>query len=367
MRKKSSLRRAFLLLLLAVPGCGGAIAESEREPPTPAAPLSEPTRLCGGQSPEKPCYPAPEIESWLRDSDLAILGVDPTPGGIQGARVLTLAVDTGRGRVVFRAKWRGHDTANEYNRPRRELAAYHIQKLFLGPDEYVVPPSAAHCFPLASYRVLVDHRADASFAEVDCVFGYLSYWLENTQGLDDANEAGWFDDQNGLYDEDLYEENPIYRRFLGNLNLLTYLIGHADSHWRQFVISTDPSWPAVYSVDNSMSFGVKKNSDLGQHDWSKLKVESLPPRSLERLRSLKEADLEWLLSFEELALENGQLRSVAPTALATPSTAPLRWLSNRHLQIGLTADEMRQLRWRLAVIAGSHPAPEPLTECDRCR
>ena len=44
----------------------------------------------------------------------------------------------------------GADTFN--NVPRYDLAAYELQKLFLDPAEYVVPPTALRMVPLADFR-----------------------------------------------------------------------------------------------------------------------------------------------------------------------------------------------------------------------
>ena len=67
------------------------------------------------------------MEDWLASADLEILDADRTPSGVQGARVLRLR--RGDGGEVFRAKWRAHSTTTSRNSPRRELAAYAVQKL----------------------------------------------------------------------------------------------------------------------------------------------------------------------------------------------------------------------------------------------
>ena len=76
---------------------------------------------------------------------------------MQGARILVLR--RGGDGEVFRVKWRAQSTTTSRNSPRRELAAYAVQKLFLEPEEYVAPPTAPHCFPLEAYRAAVDRKA----------------------------------------------------------------------------------------------------------------------------------------------------------------------------------------------------------------
>ncbi len=333
---------AFLAILTTL-GCGAA-DEPGRPPPRPAAPLSLPKVLCAAVpdgAPARPCRPADQVERWLASPDLEILGAASTPAGIQGARVLTLRVP-GPPEVVFRAKWRSLATLTSKNDPRRELVAYAIQKLYLAPPDYVVPPTAAHCFPLAMYRARVYRAARASFRDVPCVLGFLSYWLEDVEGLKDARREGWFRSHDDALDDDLFAGNPLYRDSVADMNLVTYLIDHADTHTAQFVIRRDPHAPAVYSVDNSMAFGVKKNTRV-RVDWSEIQVPALPRRSTERLRR---ADLDALSSIAEYELAGGgRLEPVAPRR-RTAEPAGIRWMEGR-LVVGMTVDELAQLHARV--------------------
>jgi len=329
-----------LLLTLVLAGACGAADEPDRPPPVPAAPLTPPTVLCVAGV-ERPCRRAEDVERWLASADLEILGAAQTPRGIQGARVLTLR----HGDVVFRAKWRPQSTLTSRNDPRRELVAYEVQKLFLRPDEYVVPPAAAHCFPLDVYRAYVLPGALPSFRDVPCVLGYLSYWLEDVESLADAREQGWFRSQDDALDDDLFAGNPRYRESVADMNLLTYLIDHADSHQGQFLIRRDPQVPAVYSVDNSMAFGVKHNHRV-KVDWSKIHVPALSGHALDRLR---DAPVDSLSSIAELELHaRGRLKPVAPRRRAA-EPAGIRWIQGR-LVIGMTVDELAMLRGRMRAL-----------------
>jgi hypothetical protein len=294
-----------------------------------------------GTPPDRACRRADEVERWLASPDLEILGAAATPRGIQGAVVLTLRYP-GPPEVVFRAKWRAQSTLTRRNDPRRELVAYEVQKLFLEPDEYVVPPAAAHCFPVAMIQARISPRVTQSFRDVPCVLGYLSYWLEDVTSLKDAERQGWFDADGNLLDRDLFDENPFYRDSLANTNLLTYLIEHDDSHSGQFLLRRDPAVPHVFSVDNSMSFGVKKNSRL-RVDWSRIQVPALSRRALERLRA---ANIDRLASISELQLAGrGRLVPVAPRRRGTEPAA-IRWIEGR-LVVGVTVDELDSLRERV--------------------
>jgi hypothetical protein len=341
----SRIALAFWLVSLA---CTSSDDTGDRRVPEPAAPLTQPAELCRASSAGRPCRAVAEVESWLVDPGLEILGAAPPPTGIQGAVVLTLRAPRLMP-VVFRAKWRAHSTTTTRNSPRRELAAYAVQKLFLEPDEYVVPPAAPHCFPLEAYRAEVDQNAKATFREAPCVFGYLSYWLEDVEPLADAAEEGWFHGQyRHAFDPRLYADNPAYRDSISRVNMLTYIIGHADSHAKNFVITSDSSAPLVYSVDNSLSLGLKKNARLDpRHDWSMLKVPALPRSSVERLRA-HARELDRLAAIAVLEPKAGVLvQGEAPRA--PPNALGLEWTGGR-LRVGLSAAEIGDLEVRVALL-----------------
>ncbi len=343
-------RLAALGMLVCTVACSpGSEGLLDRPQPRPAIALTAPAGLCTEPIPTVDCNRAYDVETWLRDPDLRIVGSDRTPAGKQGAIVLTLSLPrTGRP-LIFRAKWRAESTRTSLNVPRRELAAYAVQKLFLQPHEYVVPPAAGHCFPLADYRARIDARARPTFSGTNCVFGILSYWLEDVQTLPDAERAGWFDWEADLLDDDLFETNASYRASASDLNLLTFLIDHADSHWKQFLISKDPRRVRVYSVDNSMSFGAAKNPRLRNH-WSEIKVPALPRDKVQRLLSLRPETLAALSLLEQYEGRDGRLVAVTPREPAGSDDRGFRWVDGA-LKVGLTRQELAHLRGRISILA----------------
>jgi hypothetical protein len=346
---QQSLQPLVPLVVLAVLACEKSDeGKGDREAPEPAAPLTEPDQLCRASTRGRPCRTPAQVESWLADPALEILGADEPPAGIQGARVLTLRLPRARP-VVFRAKWRADYTTSSRNSPRRELAAYAVQKLFLEPGQHVVPPTAAHCFPLEMYRQRVSRAAEATFGEAPCVFGILSYWLEDVQSLADARSAGWFHGQyRHAFDPQLFASNPAYRDSISRVNMLTFLIGHADSHAKNFVITTDSAAPLVYSVDNSLSLGLRKNHKLDRrHDWSELKVPALPRSSVERLRAAARR-LDRLAVVAELEPRGDSLVPVDARE-ADPTPTGVKWVDGR-LLIGLTAGEIGDIEVRAALL-----------------
>jgi hypothetical protein len=330
----------------------GALAGCHASVPlaAPAAPLTQPEILCTDAEPTVECNRAEQIEAWLRDPRLVIVGSAPT-GGTQGASILTVAVPRVESRIVLRARWRPLSSQSLTNDPRKELGAYAVQKLFLEPHEYVVPPTTGHCFALEHYRGAVDRDATPSFEEEGgrCVFGILSYWLENVNNPKGARKAGlWSED--GILDEKLFEQNVGYGKSIADLNLLTYLIHHGDSHDQQFLISKDRLRPHVYSVDNSIAFqSIKNPMLLFRTDWSNIQVPAVSRRSIARLRSLAEESWERLAVIEQYRARGADLVPEPPATIIGPRDAGLRRVG-LGLQIGLTDAEIRGVRDRLSLL-----------------
>ena len=253
--------------------------------------------------------------------------------------MLTLTAPGARGAVVFRAKWRAYTTLSPINDPRRELAAYHLQSLFVDPSEYVVPPTHGYCFGLAEYRALVDPEAQATFRGIDCVFGMLSYWLENARTPHD------------VYDAELYRESAVYRRSVSNLNLLTFLINHGDSHARQFLMVERRDGPRVYAVDNSLSFGTFINTDIGAAlDLSRIQVPALPRAGVLGLALETPAELRARAVLEQYEERDGKLMGGPPEAGMPPRRAGMYW-QGRRLMVALTEYELDLVEAKLAELS----------------
>jgi hypothetical protein len=261
--------RSTLALVLAgiaaLPGC------TKRDLAKPAAPLTPPARLCAAQGTASSCRTAHEIERLLAAEDLQILGMDDPPGGLQGAKILTLRGSAGGRSVTFRVRWRAQSTADVINEPRKELAAYAVQKLFLNDEELVAPPTAAYCFSLAAYRRFAPDEK-ATFRGVDCVLGFATYWLEGVKTVSSAREDGWVGNHSDstLWDPGLFERDPMYRASISKCNLLTHLINHGDAHGGQLLLEQTPRGLRAYVVDNSVAFlSIKNPVMLFREDWAR--------------------------------------------------------------------------------------------------
>src|SRR5688500_6159281 len=80
--------------------------------------------------------------------------------------------------TLIKVKWanapRGGGTFN--NEPRYERAAYVLQRMFLGEDEYVVPPTILRVFPLNYVRMQVP-EISPTFGNAASVLVALQYWV----------------------------------------------------------------------------------------------------------------------------------------------------------------------------------------------
>jgi hypothetical protein len=329
------------LCFLLSSACGSSLAP-------PDAPLTTPALLCFDEPAGARCRTPEEVESWLHDPGLRILGSADTAQGIQGAKVLTLSAPTALGSVVFRAKWRAYATRDSKSDPRKELGAYAVQSLFLKPGKFVVPPTAGHCFELSHYRATVQANADATMRGTRCVYGVLSYWLEDARSTDVANDEGILQSEDNAFDQHLFNTSASYRQSAANVNILTYLIDHGDSHKRQFVLRGGPRTPWLYEVDNSVAFGTHTNPEVEQ-DWSQILVPALPRASIERLKRADPDDLAVIEQYENVA---GLLRVTRRTAPGPERDAGLR-LHRGQLQIGLTRSEIRGVAARRTALLTS--------------
>jgi len=284
-----------------------------------------------------------------------------TPGGMQGAKLLTLRAQRGQENVVMRVKWRPQSSADLINEPRKELAAYAVQKLFLDEQEYVAPPTVTYCFPLAEYR---QHApgAKASFASIDCVLGFASYWLENVRTISSARSAGILGAGSGIWDAELFRSDAVYRRSVAAANLLTYVINHGDAHTEQFLVERGTRGIRAYVVDSSIAFlSIKNPMLLLREDWSNIQVPSLPKSALDRLRALTRDDVQRLATVAELHLNDRQLRNVdSPERSRKPREGTMDWDGPR-LRIGLTPAEIDLVQTRIAALLG-RPDLEKITE-----
>lgn len=224
------------------------------------------------------------------------------------------------------------------NRPRMEIAAYALQKLFLEEGEYPVPPTTCRFVPMDRHPPTPPEAApiEPTFKDSDDVLVVLQYWLS---GVDQEADA------ESVFDEERFERDSLYARHVANFNLLTYLIRHRDSNKGNFLASVDPENPRVFSVDNGVAFS-SDPSKRGSY-WEKIRVGALPASTIDRLRAITPGVLRQSLGvIEQFDVDDsGHWTPVFPAENLDPEEGV------RHrgsvMQLGLTAAEIRDVYARI--------------------
>ena len=272
--------------------------------------------------------PAEEIERQLASEPFGIVAAEISRPKAKGDITLKAEVSFS-GNPPYRVKLRRADPGAETfnNRPRYDLAAYELQKLFLEPSEYVVPPTALRTMPVPE---LLPYAPEArpTFRGSDEVLVVLQYWLQEVKVVAD------------VYDPALFTSDPGYARHVGQLNVLTYLIEHGDANLGNFLASRAEHAPRVFSVDNGVAFAHNESdrSDV----WKYLRVPGLPADTVARLRSLTEETLQQKLGvLGQWRLDDDRWIAEPPG----PNLAPQRGVRQKDgvVQMGLTKSEIAQL------------------------
>lgn len=204
-------------------------------------------------------------------------------------------------------------------RPRYEAAAYEVQKLFLDPGDYVVPPTTCRCLPPEQFEELFGRR-QPTFEGSPCGLVLLQAWL---RGVIDED----------VFDRDRFASDTAYARHLANANVLTHLIDHKDSNVGNVVVSQRFLGSRVFAVDNGVSFESQKGNRGTA--WRRLRVDRIPRETVERLRALERSDLHDRLAV--IAQFEG-LTPVERTAPIDPDEGFRQ--EGRVIQMGLEKDEI---------------------------
>lgn len=316
-----SIRNAWLISLVALVGCTAAMGPTDREPvpfeDPPAAQSDDPF-------PNWPVPPDTAVEL-MGSAEFEVRAQSGAGGGTTGAEKHTLYFPSAD--IEFDVKWKTipGDLDGINNAPRKELATYAIQSIFLDPEDYVVPASSIRCVELERYRE--NHPlASATLPESECVLGVLSVWMKNVT----VPEV--------LYDEERFRSDPVYAHYMANLNVLTFMVDHRDGRDGNFLVSKDASRRQVFAVDNGISFGPMVFNYFVPN-WTKLRVDAVRKDSIERLRGISREDLDFLLATDQLEVDDaGMLQNVSPGSPIDPDKGAV--YRDGVAQFGLTNDEI---------------------------
>lgn len=284
------------------------------------------------------CLPSERLEAMLQTRRFEILAVEVAPSGFSRPKKLYVRFPGDRPGepIVSALKWKPAPWGGEgfNNLPRKEVAAYELQKLFLDPDEYVIPPTVVFCIPVARHSAEIAERP-RTFPRTKCVFGLAAYWLQNVT----SKEAR---------DLSRFRRDEAYRASLAKLNLVTHLMDQRDCRAANFLRSTDPDRPRVFTVDNGLAFGGFKNPFTVMRfipDWSKIQVPALPRSHVDRLRRITRADLDRLAVVSQFENREGLLVRV-PAGEPEAHDEGVRVVGTT-LQLGLTRQEIDGVEERL--------------------
>ena len=270
--------------------------------------------------------PVADLEQLLAAEPLVITHAEISRPNAKGDITLRADVSFG-GAPPLRVKLRKAEPgANSFNNvPRYDIAAYELQKLFLDPAEYVVPPTALRMVPLADFAKYSPGVA-RTFLTADQVLAVVQYWLSDITVVAD------------VYSPERFAADPVYARHIGQLNVLTYLIRHRDSNLGNFLLGKAEVGPRVFSIDHGVAFA-SEESDRGDA-WKDMRVNRLPADTVERLRQITpELLTDQLGVLAQWKLEG---RSYVPVASGTnfSKNSGVRRKGN-DLQMGLTNSEIK--------------------------
>jgi hypothetical protein len=212
--------------------------------------------------------------------------------------------------------------------PRKELAAYEVQKFFLDPEDYVVPTALTICVPRERYLKVAGYAA-ATLKGTDCILGLASIWMENVTIPDT------------LYDESRFLQDPTYAFYMSNFNILTYLIQHRDGRVGQFLVSKDDKRRQVFSIDNGISFGFWPYNFFIEQ-WEDIHVPALRQDSIERLRKVQRQDLDFLAVIAQFELDDNGILQPKPVGENLDPKEGAKY-TNRTVQYGLSKSEIDAL------------------------
>ncbi len=321
----------LLGLMVAVGAC--SIPPEERPP----VQFSEAPRPKGGE--DFPNWPAPphviekELTEAMVTGNYKILSEERTATGITGASQVKLFLNDINKELTVKWKEAIRNRLDEDNNsPRREIAVYQVQRLFLDPEDYVVPTSLMYCGSIEKAKIY-SRQTPPSVPGTNCLLGNVSVWLKNVEQPE------------VLYEQDRFLKDPNYAYFMANVGLLTFLVAHGDGKPSNWLASKEENRRQVFAIDNGVSFRSIMHNPFATN-WDVIRVPAFRKESVDRLRKLKRENLDFLGVVAQLeANDEGILISVPHGKNLSPNKGVR--IANGTVQLGLTTGELDDLWERI--------------------
>jgi hypothetical protein len=251
--------------------------------------------------------------------------------GVTGARKVTIRIASHDEDITLKTKDFPSGLDGTNNSPRKELAAYAIQRFFLDPVDYVVPTVGVRCIPLDDWKTRNKHKP-TRVPGTECALLSYAFWM-NDVTLPDP-----------LYDEQRFLTDARYAYNLANFNILTYLVSHHDTRGGNVLVSKIDEDRRVFAIDNGTTFGAFFFNWFypPTFAWRNIRVPAIPRNAVNRLRTLKEDDLESLGVILQLeADQDGILRIEKPDDTVDDDEGVN--VRGTTVQLGLTEDEIEDV------------------------
>ena len=306
-------------------------------PPTDIRFELVPPPSVGGPHPNRSHAPLVTLEEFQRFDRMPLHIVSEKGAGSSttGARKVVIRLSDSDTEVTIKTKNFPPFLDGLNNSPRKELAAYAIQRFFLDPIDYVVPTYGVRCTPLETWEKS-NSGLPVTLDGTECALISYAFWLQDVT-LPDP-----------LYDEQRFSTDARYAYNLGNFNILTYLISHHDNRLGNFLVSKNEEDRRVFAIDNGTSFGAFLFNWFypPNMSWRKIKVPALPMSAVNRLRNLKERDLDTLGVVLQLEADSdGILRIEKPGEPIDEEDGVS--VHDTTIQLGLTDDEIEDVWERI--------------------
>jgi hypothetical protein len=277
-------------------------------------------------------------ERLMQHVEFKVLSLEPAGSGTTRPEKGELFFPETGDRFSVKGKLAPSDLDGINNSPRKELAAWKLQALFLDPVDFTVPSTAMRCAPVKIWNEYHDNDVP-TLPGTACMLWETAIWMENVTVPDK------------LYEEERFLNDVAYAYHLANFNIFAYLINLRDNRKGNVLTSKDDSNRRVFAIDNGVAFGtIWFNWFYPPHyEWRQIRVPALPRKSVDRLRKVQRADLDFLMVVGQLEVDSeGILQTVDPGPPTDPDDGAT--FDGRVVQFGLTRHEVDAIWKRIEAL-----------------